>query len=205
MCNLYKVTSSIEAMRQLVRSFNLPNLPVLGDIYPNYAAPIFRTAPEGIELTMLEWGVPLPSRDGRKPKPVTNVRNLASPFWRSMLADPGRRCLVPAAAFSEWTADPDPATGRKACVWFDLPDRELFCIAGIWRPSELGPRFALLTTEANDLVSPIHPAAMPVILHREDHERWLTDDFAGACGLQRPYPADRMRIRADLKAENASR
>ena len=27
-------------------------------------------------------------------KHVTNVRNLDSPFWRSTLADPARRCLV---------------------------------------------------------------------------------------------------------------
>ena len=143
---------------------------------------------------MLAWGIPLPSKDGRKPKPVTNVRNLASPFWRSMVAAPDRRCLVPATAFSEWTDARDPATGRKVCKWFEVAGAELFCFAGIWRPTEDGERFAFLTSEPNELVAPVHPKAMPVILAREDYDRWLTTDYAGACALQKPFPAEAMRI-----------
>lgn len=44
-------------------------------------------------LDVMQWGVPLNG------KPVTNVRNLQSPFWRSMLKDPARRCLVPVTHF----------------------------------------------------------------------------------------------------------
>lgn len=194
MCNLYKITTNVEALVQLVQSFNRPNLPELGEVYPNYEAPIFRQGADGIELTMLKWGVPLAMGGDRKPKPVTNVRNTSSPFWKSMLANPARRCLVPATAFSEWTAAPDPATGRKKLVWFDVKDTDLFAFAGIWRPTEDGERFAFLTSEPNALVAPIHPKAMPVILAREDHERWLTTDYEGACALQKPYPAGRMRI-----------
>lgn len=39
MCNLYNVTTNVEALIQLVQAFNRPNLPPLGDIYPNYPAP----------------------------------------------------------------------------------------------------------------------------------------------------------------------
>ena len=145
MCNLYKITTNVEALVQLVQSFNRPNLPELGEVYPNYEAPIFRKGADGIELTMLKWGVPLPMKDGKRPKPVTNVRNTSSPFWRSMLANPERRCLVPATAFSEWTAEPDPATGKKKIVWFDVKGADLFAFAGIWRPTEDGERFAFLT------------------------------------------------------------
>lgn len=38
-------------------------------------------------------------------RPVTNVRNLTSPFWRSALTTPANRCLVPVTAFAEWTAE----------------------------------------------------------------------------------------------------
>ncbi len=50
-------------------------------------------------LDLMRWGIPLP----RTGKPVTNVRNLASPFWRSMLKSPARRCLVPVTDFCEWS------------------------------------------------------------------------------------------------------
>ena len=45
---------------------------------------------------------------------VTNVRNLASPFWRSMLVNPERRCLVPSSAFAE----PKIGAGRKRNIGF---------------------------------------------------------------------------------------
>jgi len=35
---------------------------------------------------------------------------------------------------------------------------------------------ATLTTEPNAIVKPIHPKAMPVILHLNDWETWLTAD-----------------------------
>jgi hypothetical protein len=33
----------------------------------------------------------------------------------------------------------------------------------------------------------IHPTAMPVILHREDHDRWLTDRYATTCEPAQPF------------------
>jgi putative SOS response-associated peptidase YedK len=35
-------------------------------------------------------------------------------------------------------------------------------LAGVWRPTEEGERFASLTTEPDALVGPIHPKAMLV-------------------------------------------
>ena len=192
MCNLYRITTNVEALTQLVKAFNRPNLPELGYVGPKREAPIFRPTANGIELTMLTWGVPL-TVDGKK-KHVTNVRKLASHFWKSMLANPERRCLVPATAFSEYPEQPDPVLQKKVPVWFDVKDTDLFCFAGIWRPTEEGERFAFLTSEPNELVAPIHPKAMPVILQPQDYERWLTADYAGACALQKPYPAEQMRI-----------
>jgi putative SOS response-associated peptidase YedK len=65
---------------------------------------------------------------------VTNVRNLTSPFWRSALKDPARRCIVPVTRFCEWTAEPDLATKRKSKVWFGHNEHPVLAIAGIWRP-----------------------------------------------------------------------
>lgn len=47
--------------------------------------------------------------------------------------------------------------------------------------------FALLTTEPNAVVAPIHPNAMPVILTEpEEWEAWLAGDAETAAGLQKP-------------------
>src|SRR3546814_1757253 len=68
---------------------------------------------------MLQWGVPR-TIPGKRPgsmitKRVTNVRNLASPFWRSMLSKPEQRCLVPFTRFAE----PKPNAGREE-IWFSV-------------------------------------------------------------------------------------
>jgi putative SOS response-associated peptidase YedK len=140
-------------------------------------------------LTAMRWGFPPPP--GAK-APVVNVRNHASPFWRSALVNPAQRCLVPATGFSEWSAKQEGA--KQRLQWFSIPSRPIFAFAGVWRPTETGPAFAFLTCEPNVLVGAIHPKAMPVILAEEDHDRWLGGDFEAACGLAVAYPSQLMAV-----------
>jgi putative SOS response-associated peptidase YedK len=51
---------------------------------------------------------------------------------------------------------------------------------------------AVRTTEANAIVAPIHPKAMPVILTTPaEFDQWLLDaDALGALALPRPLPGD---------------
>ena len=79
--------------------------------------------------------------------------------------------------------------------------RTVACALPDMRGSKRTPRpgahelFAFLTTEANEVVRPIHPKAMPVILtSREEVETWLTVDWREAKALQRPLPADLLEI-----------
>ena len=114
MCNVYRMTSSVEAMRRLfgVAPDSAPNLPVFDEIYPDRDAPvILARADDTRHIALMRWGFPPPVAATR---PVTNVRNLASPFWRTALSRPDRRCLVPVTAFADWTAEPDPATRPQA-------------------------------------------------------------------------------------------
>ncbi|MFJ1292432.1 hypothetical protein ACEPPZ_10110 [Paracoccus yeei] len=63
---------------------------------------------------------------------MTNIRNTASPHWLRWLGA-AHRCVVPATAFSEYGARPDPVTKRKPLHWFALdPTRPLFFLAVIW-------------------------------------------------------------------------
>jgi putative SOS response-associated peptidase YedK len=66
--------------------------------------------------------------------------------------------------------------------------------------------FGFLTTEANAVVAPIHPKAMPVILTTpEEVDLWLLGDASKALELQRPLPDDALRIVASGEKEDGSR
>lgn len=206
MCNLYSMTRNQDAIRRL---FNIVkddagNMPLLPGIFPNYRAPVVRGGADGRELAMMYWGMPNPPQI---PGYSTNIRNTGSPHWRRWLK-PESRCLVPVTSFSEYAPEANPATGKKDIVWFALSDeRPLFAFAGIWTewtgrrgpakaPMVDGPHlaYAFLTTVPNGVVEPIHPKAMPVIVHQDDWETWLTAEPKEALRLQRPWPDDQLQI-----------
>jgi putative SOS response-associated peptidase YedK len=90
-----------------------------------------------------------------------------------------RRCILPVDGFYEWMA----IKGAKAKQPFAIAmkDGKPFGIGGIWEnwrdpaSGEWVRTFAAITTPANELVAQIHDR-MPLIIHPEDYERWLSDD-----------------------------
>lgn len=197
-CNLYSLTKGQDALRGLftVSQDLTGNLPSLPGIFPEQMAPVIRAGNDGIRaMEMMRWGFPPPPHAGKQS--VTNVRNIASAYWRPWLK-PEWRCLVPATSFCEYT-DSLP----KVPHWFALgDDRPVFAFAGIWRTWQ-GMRkgedkehrlFAFLTTEANDDVRPVHAKAMPVVLTEGDWNRWLAGDLAEASMMQRPLAVGQLAI-----------
>lgn len=167
------------------------------ELFPRKPAWVACEADGRRRLDVMSWGFPhtVKGASGKLlNKPVTNVRNLSSPFWRSALVSAERRCLVPVTAFSEYGPG---VPGRLPLYWFDVPSRPIFAFAGIWRPiaGELAA-FAFLTTEPNPLVASVHPKAMPVILHSDDYARWLTGSLADVLDLVAPYPSQLMTMAA---------
>ncbi len=193
MCNLYSMTATVDELRRLFGPFagDTANLPPFPEIYPGKPAPVLRREGEGgLKLELMEWGFPGPA--AAKGRPVTNVRNLASPFWRSALARPDRRCVVPVSSFCEWEGE----KGSKRKVWFGLAEDQhpLFAFAGLWRPGEGGvAHMAFLTCQANQVVGAVHPKAMPVMLRPADVSCWLDSEAATACELAVPFPDTDMR------------
>lgn len=166
------------------------------ELFPKKLAYVVRQSDKGRLLDTMAWGFPtmVMGKSGKMlAKDVTNVRNYTSPFWRSALKYPERRCLVPFTSFSEY-GQVRGEDGKLPLHWFDLPSRPIVSFAGIWRPVEDGAVFAFLTTEPNPLVAPIHPKAMPVLLHEEDEERWLTTSMEDALTLAVPFPSQLMRV-----------
>ncbi len=182
------------------------------ELFPDKPAYVVRQENGARALDVMAWGFPHKVPGTRidkatgKPvlldKRVTNVRNYTSPFWRSALMNPERRCLVPFTSFSEYGLGP---TGKRPLFWFDVPSRPIVSFAGVWRPSEGGAVFAFLTTDPNPLVAPIHPKAMPVLLDEEEEERWLTCSFNDAVALAKPYPSQLMSARSEAAGSNDAR
>jgi putative SOS response-associated peptidase YedK len=201
-CNLYTMTATVDEIRRVFGNFagDRANLPPFDEIYPGRPAPVLRREGTGLTLETMTWGFPGPA--AAKGRPVTNIRNLDSPFWRSALSNAERRCIVPVTRFCEWTAEPDALTKRKRKVWFGLNplleptavQEPLFAFAGLWRPGQGGPYVAFLTCEANTVVGAVHPKAMPVMLRAADALGWLSHDRESACALALPFADADMRI-----------
>lgn len=194
MCNHYRLNPEAIPTWAEYAGFKLRPIASPADAWPRKQAVIARVDEGERVIETMQWGVPLTTA-GKRPgttvtKRITNVRNLTSSFWKSMLTTPARRCLVPFTEFAE----PKIGQGREE-HWFDVSDRPVAAFAGIWRPTEEGDAFAFLTTDPNPLVAPLHPKAMPVIVDEGDYDRWLTTDYEGAVAMAQPFPSQLMVVR----------
>lgn len=198
MCNHYQNIPGAQRFLPTWRDYiglDVPTeLPLFAeDMWPKRQGLVLRVDDAKLRADAMMWGVPtvVPGkRPGTKlTRHVTNVRNLSSPFWRSMLNSPARRCLVPFTSFAEPVIG-----GGRAEHWFTIKDRPLAAFAGIWRPTEEGEAFAFLTCEPNPLVAPLHPKAMPVVLAESDYGAWLTGDWQEVGSLACPYPSQLMEV-----------
>ncbi|NJS15611.1 MAG: hypothetical protein HC788_14700, partial [Sphingopyxis sp.] len=124
--------------------------------------------------------------------PVTNVRNLTSPFWIGTLRHSELRCLVPVTAFQLWSGQ----QGAKRQHWFGVRGSPIFAFAGIFRHTDDWPCFGILSCEPNRQVGAVRPNAMPLILHREHYDRWLSDDWNKITSLVVPFPSQLMTTAA---------
>jgi putative SOS response-associated peptidase YedK len=186
MCNLYRLDAPAN---QIAARFDAdPGADVWdgGYVAPKRFGPVI-IGQQHRRLAPMLWGFPPPSGGTR---PVTNVRNLESPFWIGTLKHVELRCIVPVTQFQEWSGEP----GKKVQHWFDVPSQPVFAFAGIWRDLTDVPVFAFLTCEPNALVEPVHPKAMPVILHPEDYDVWLNADWKDARRVVEPYPSQLMGV-----------
>lgn len=194
MCNLYTVRKSAA---EVAAHFRVPN-PMQSnapdEVYPGMPGMVVTEADGVRELRSMTWGFPLRLRGMKpdaKPKPVNNIADLSKPMWVGLARKPQWRCLIPLTAFAE----AEGPKGAKTRTWFSLRDQPIFAWAGLWRVSdEWGPVYSGVMTDANTFVSPVHDR-MPVLLHQDDHERWLHGSFEDTISFQmRVFPPDLMEI-----------
>jgi putative SOS response-associated peptidase YedK len=151
-----------------------------------------------ISLDPLRWGlIPYWCNDpkgGRKPinAKAESVREL--PTFRDAYLK--RRCIVPVDGFFEWKAIKGQKVKQPYAI--AMKDGAPFGLAGLWEnwkapvSGEWIRTFAIITTDANELVADIHDR-MPVVLSRDDYARWLGEE-GDPRDLMRPFAADLMRM-----------
>lgn len=207
MCNLYRMRLSREEIANYFRASDDPANRF--HVEKDYAAPgkpgyVIREEAGGRVLSTMKWGFPTtkprkrPAKEGELPFLFdwwTNARNLSNNMWRPSLLKPEHRCLVPFSEFSEPKAAADRSAPGDTGWWFAVEDQDIPAFAGVWRFDEHHDRvYAFCTTEPNPLVAPKHPKAMPVILLKEDHDRWLQGSFDDVLELQAAYPSQVMSV-----------
>jgi putative SOS response-associated peptidase YedK len=194
MCNDYRVKVDVEAIRQDFADLRInirfpegiPNMEPCDDVRITDMAPIVRAAgtPGEADLVTRRWSWPAPNK-----KPVYNFRSEGREFSNSAT---GGRCLIIADGFYEFTAPEDPKAKRKHKWLFTKKDEPWFCIAGIWRTSDLGEAFTMLTAEPGPDVAPFHNRQI-VVLDRKDWTSWL-DPMVPAKEVLKPLPAGSLDV-----------
>jgi putative SOS response-associated peptidase YedK len=190
MCNDYRLKVDIDRLRQdwpdLRVRINfpegVPNMQPRDDIRITDTAPIIRagTEPDTVDLVQRRWSWPGPGG-----KPVYNYRSENREFGSG-------RCLIVADGFYEFTAHADPKSKRKHKWLFTKADEPWFCIAGLWRSSDVGEAFTMLTLEPGPDVAPYHSRQVAV-LDRRDWASWL-DTRVSAKDILRPLPAASLKV-----------
>ena len=101
--------------------------------------------------------------------------------------------------------------GRETAVLFLSQRQRRFRIRGLWEEwldkesGELLETFTIITTEANDVLKPVHDR-MPVIIKAENYDEWLDPKIKDTERLEKllaPYPANEMDSHTVSRAVNS--
>jgi putative SOS response-associated peptidase YedK len=194
------------------------------NIAPTTYQPVIRLSRDSgeREMALLRWGlVPFFATSLKEFKGMTTFNARAesvatSATWREPFKR--RRCLIPADGFYEWAEKTGelrvgarPKTQSKSgrqpyAITLNAGGGGLMAFAGLWdawkepkkSPQEVDrwlQSFAIITTEANELMSTIY-TRMPAILHARDWEEWLDRDDSrpAPAHLLRPYESEGMKV-----------
>jgi len=175
--------------------FGVPEVP---ELKPRYNIAPFQHVPiivggEARSVKWMRWGlVPHWAKGEEFGLKLINVRSesaMEKPMFKPLLNR--QRCLVPATGFYEWQKQGT----RKRPYHIRVKDQEYFAMAGIYdtwsKEGEDLVTFSILTTAANEAISPIHDR-MPVILRREREAAWASKEVLSADELSeifQPLPA----------------
>ena len=184
-----RIAETFHAAVDLSELYLAPN----DDISPGTIQPVVRVNDEGQRsLEAMYWGFKLPTRF------VFNARSdslLKNGLWKAAFEE--RRCIVPADCFFEWKRIHKRDNPKYEIT---VPAREPFGMAGIWsiwknpKDGTSLPTVAIITTEPNEGMAPIHDR-QPAILEPREYEEWLAPSERPPLHLLRVLPSEEMNIR----------
>ncbi len=223
MCTNYLPVVQLKYLRSMF-GVDLPEFEFHAETYPGYGAPVVRNiilqgAGAGVgegpqrECIAARFGlVPYWSKPEEVEKPtrrfathnarVETVGQLPSfkHAWQH-----SQRCLIPVEAFFE----PCWETGKAVRWKMTLRDGHVFALAGIWerwhRDGKEVMSFSMLTVNADDhdimkrMHRPGEEKRMPVIIRRDDYDRWLSANPEEARRMCQTFPAEEMHAAAAPK------
>ena len=175
MCGRFTLTSSMDTLLEYFGITQLIELKPRYNIAPSQNILVVRQNDKGVRsCAYLRWGL-IPSwlKEKDISSQLINARAetvAIKPLFRHAFKQ--RRCLIAADGFYEWER-----TSAKTPHYIHKMDGKPFGIAGLWeqwqnKSNDIIESCTLLTTEANDLLKPIHNR-MPVILNPSDFQCWL--------------------------------
>lgn len=150
------------------------------------------------QLRVARWGlVPPWAKDASVGNRLFNARSESVPdkpaFARAFTK---RRCLVPADGWYEWQRETGPDGKPRKQPFLMIPeDGHSLALAGLyefWRPKGAGAdvpillSVTVLTTAAQGELADIHDR-MPLVLRRQDWQRWLDPAVAAPSELLLPH------------------
>jgi putative SOS response-associated peptidase YedK len=177
---IYETYQAIQFYFDIVARYN---------ITPTQEVGVVRSSDAGREFVSMRWGLlPRWTKDIKTAPMLNNARAetiAEKPSFRE--AYKSRRCIIPASGFYEWQTEGN----TKQPFYFQSPEGRLLSFAGIWERWNDIETCAIVTTDANEIMAPVHHR-MPVILGANDYQGWLDPSSSDVSHMLAPCPSSEL-------------
>lgn len=201
MCGRFALIERFEVLKTYYDAIGELEWQANYNVAPTQQVPVVLEEGGARTIRLMRWG--LIPHWAKTPKPIINARAETvaenGAFKDSFKA---RRCIVPASGFYEW---------KKPAVepYYFTPKEGFFSFSGIWSqwrtPDGVSlETFSIITTTANEVVSPVHER-MPVVLGGNAVGEWMNQQATAndLKALLQQFPAGLMAARAVSKYVNS--
>jgi putative SOS response-associated peptidase YedK len=167
------------------------------NVAPTNNVPVILNDDGVLKLDAFRWGlIPFWAKDMKIGYNMINARAVTvteKPAFKNAFKQ--RRCLIPADGFYEWKK----IGTDKQPYRILMKDERIFSMAGLWETWNApdGEKIfscTIITTEPNELMVDIHDR-MPLILSREDEQKWLEKEQSveDLKAMLQPFPVEEMK------------
>ncbi|MDJ1500713.1 SOS response-associated peptidase [Xanthocytophaga agilis] len=183
MCGRYSIILEEESLTRAFHAQLSQDIPPHYNAAPGQSLPVI-TNEKTSQVQLFRWGfIPQWAKEENVGYKMINARldgiEEKTSFKKAFQS---QHCLVLANSFFEWKQSSSGKNGKTPYL-IKPKDQSLFAMAGIWNrwtnytTGEEISSFAIITTEANELMGSIHER-MPVILSSEQAAGWINSSLS---------------------------